>query len=319
MKKLISFLLIFVLAFSFSFSALAYENGTDFYDITELVALHEEEYPYYCVGESEKITGLWRIIFSSKPFVATSVGKPSVENANYIVYTSRDFSPWEVSTDSPQPTFTLNALIRYSNVDIYDSDGNLFHKSDVYVYVECDGTACPANDADHDNICDDCGNVLTFSLRSTLLNYAQTLAETNSAFSSTHTYYAVVEHPTDSDKYVLYISQIQMGTTDGGTSVTGGDMYRCIVVTRDDGSFANQGFGAVDSWSGKVVYANHTIPFFFRVPLTVSLQGPTGEQMEMEAPNLTEEFSTLALCGIGCLALLIILRLFRVSLTNFLH
>ena len=294
MKKLFSFLLVVVLSFSLSVSAFAVDkhdyNGVSLPFYPDNLDL--DAYPYVIVVPG--LYGSYNLMASTQPWVVDGSSNFSYGSANF------DLLQWEATIYVDSWTFNgeyknqdstggRRSMI-WANHNIYRRDnGALFLNASPNpheVYVECDGTACPANDHDFDNICDDCGNVLAFSLRSTLLDYAKNLAETDSSFSQTHKYYAVVEHPTEPEKYVVYVSEILMGSTDSEI-VTGGNMKRTVVLTMESGAFANQGWSSVDSWSGNVVYANHTIPFFFRVPLVVTVQGPTGEQMEMGTLNLT--------------------------------
>lgn len=315
MKKLVSFLLVFVLAFSLSISAFATNyNGVELPDVYS-VWTNTTDNPYALImgGSDWQFSSKYDYalyIARSPIYVQTSTNK--VKCSVKVMYYGAKGNSWEfvewVTLDTSLDIYP----IVWSSHDLIDTNGDIYFPASV----ECDGTSCPANDINHDNICDDCGNVLTMSLRSTLLDYAKTHAETNGNFASTHKYYAVVEHPTDSDKYVVYVSEILMGSTDQQT-VTGGNMKMSVVVTMESGSFGNQGWIDVDSWSGNVVYANHTIPFFFRVPLMVTVQGPTGEQMEMGTLNLTEVFSILVRCGIGLMALLMALVLLSKKLRRF--
>lgn len=306
MKRIVTFLLIVTLIFSLSISAFAADyNGVELPDASAIIEAHPD-HPYVWMSSTS-------LFLYEVPFYADTDGYIKLTEASHYYYYRLDTNSWKLYLDrqgsANDGQVKLEKVVWVSH-DVSYPDGSLFMSGGLYTAPgECDGTSCPANDIQHDNICDDCGNVLTFSLRSTLLDYAKYQAEEFGPLAATHTYYAVVEHPTEPDSYMLYVSQIQMGSTDQGQSVTGGDMYVTKVLTMENGSFANQGFTAIDSWSGKVVYANHTIPFFFRVPLKVTVQGPTGELMEMEAPNLTKEFSTLALCGIGLMASLVSLTL----------
>lgn len=319
MKKLVTFFLILTLVCSLSISAFAVDyNGTALPDFTGLM----EENPQlsYAIivkqGLSPVVT-LYLMDDATFDSIEITIGaytggdsfKFTSQNNNPCKYYTVQNGVWSLKATEKYGTTTKVTEYIYSIEDLVATNGTIvLYGSGTSTNRECDGTSCPANDNDHDNICDDCGNVLTLSLRSTLLDYAKYQAEEFGPFASTHKYYAVVEHPTEADTYFIYVSAALMGSTDGQT-VTGVNMQRGQVVIQESGAFATRGgWSSVESWSGSVVYANQTIPFFFRVPLTVTIQGPTGELMEMEAPNLKTEFSTLALCGIGCLALLISLH-----------
>lgn len=322
MKRIVTFLLIVTLIFSLSISAFA-DDSFVYGDVTlpsfeSLMSENRTEYPYSFIVFYKEEYVLFFLVnetyVNNSGQICSSTGKAKqykLSNGQWVLQ----------SSTTAGPRYMISTALVWSLQDLIYEGSVVWEGYDPYppAPVECDGSSCPANDVDHDNICDDCGKVLTMSLRSTLLDYAKYQAEEFSPLAETHTYYAVVEHLTEADSYLVYASQIPMASTDDGNTVKGGDMRVTKVLTMENGSFANQGWTTVDSWSGKVVYANHTIPFFFRVPLTVTLQGPTGELMEMEAPNLTKEFSTLALCGIGCLALLISLRVLSDSLRKISH
>lgn len=174
--------------------------------------------------------------------------------------------------------------------------------------LPCDGTSCPANDVDHNNICDDCGKPLPMSLRSTLLDYAKAQAE---SWGSTWPYYSVVSDGVNDDRYMVYMSnQAQVADAETGKIVTSPNgMNRFEVTTEQDGTFVASGNYGATEWSGELVYANHNIENFRVPPLAVIIQGVTGEALEVTLPSLHQTITTIVLCGVGCLALLILLHL----------
>lgn len=165
----------------------------------------------------------------------------------------------------------LNALSLFTDYTINNKDGSFYQGA--YFVSYCDGSSCPATDADHDNICDDCGSVLAYNLRSTLLDFAKTTAE---SFSDGYPYYAILEHPTKDASYNLFISKSPMHADVPNYDVAIGEsMQYTEVFTNDDGSFDRATWASVASFSGTLVYSNHTIENF-QTPLAVVIQGVTG-------------------------------------------
>lgn len=257
--------------------------------------------------------------------------------AKVPVYMKSDGQLYSVDGDSI-PCITYKATFGASSwgnrnqnsfVAIYPDDGFVLITSDVTdengnivinktpVVPECDGSSCSATDANHDNICDDCGRVLTYNLRSTLLDFAKARAE---FYSDTYPYYAITEHATN-DKYLLvYLSQEPMIA--GGTNydtVTGTNMQWATVMENTDGSFGHTTIYSIDSWSAPLVYANHKIVNFLTPPLAVIIQGVTGEALEVTLPNLMSQIKTILLCGVGCLALFLLFNLLRSRLFPYLR
>lgn len=199
----------------------------------------------------------------------------------------------------------------WSSIDVYYSDGSLFYDA----MLECDGTTCPANDVNHDNICDDCGKVLTYNLRSTLLDFAKAQAE---SWSDTWPYYAVVQLEL-TDRYYVYMANNPMvADKETGLIVTSPNGLNWFEAHENsDGSFVASGNYGATEWTGELIYSNHTIENFLAPPLAVIIQGVTGEALETTLPNLMNQVKTIVLSGVLCLALLICLPLLLRSLKIF--
>lgn len=199
-----------------------------------------------------------------------------------------------------------------SNYEPKYKDGSIYEPP---APVECDGSTCPATDQDHDNICDDCGRVLTMSLRSSILEYAQGRAETYVDYP----YYAVVQHATHDGSVIVYIAKEPMYALSPRYDTVDGDSLSWFQVnTNEDGTFAHTVRNSSEPWTGNLIYANHSIANFLEPPLAVVIQGVTGEAMETTLPNLYQTIRTIVLCGVGCLAFLMVFHLLRSRLFPYL-
>lgn len=197
----------------------------------------------------------------------------------------------------------------WANFDIPSSNGlsTLVKGSNYPERIEyCDGSTCSADDRNFDNICDVCGKPLTMSLRSTLLDFAKSHAATY----TDHPYFAVMQHATDQNRYDVFVSSSPMYANPPDYETAYGENLRWFQVSENEiGTFSYTGDNSVTKVTGELVYANHDIANFQELPLAVEIQGVTGEALKMEIPNLIQETRTIVLCGVGCLALLILLVL----------
>lgn len=236
---------------------------------------------------------------------------PIYRDSNNSVLLTRDFyyeiwvwenSSW-VQTESRTLADKMYYITNCSKIYL------LSHELSLDTLVFCDGSSCPATDPNHDNICDDCGTVLHYNLRSTLLEYAKAKAE---EWSSTWPYYSIVEVTGNENKLNVYMSNVpQKADEETGKIVTSANgLNRFSVETGSDGVHTASGNYGEIQWTGTLAYANHDIENFLTAPLAVIIQGVTGEALELTLPSLRRTIHRILLCGIGCLALLIVLKLF---------
>lgn len=138
--------------------------------------------------------------------------------------------------------------------------------------VICDGTSCPATDVNHDNICDDCGGVLTMSLRSSLLEYARTFAQDN---DSGYSYWAIFKI---ADQYRVYVSETPI-VSPNGVMIEGTDLKYALLYQLSSGAFSyGSWYTGFDVDELEFIEANHTIENFTAPPLAMVIQGVTGRQ-----------------------------------------
>lgn len=188
----------------------------------------------------------------------------------------------------------------YTKHDIINIDtGEVVYPA--YEREYCDGDTCPATDTEYDNVCDDCGKVLTMSLRSTAYERAKYIAE-----SSTQGYWAIFQL---GNEYRVYSSSSRMTSPDGVT-LEADNLKYMHVYEKEDGSTGADGWFTGFDVNYSFVEANHTIENFTAPPLEMVIQGVTGEAMKATLPNLHQTMKILTLCGVGCLALWIGLKLF---------
>lgn len=308
-NKLLCFMLAIALVVALAVPVFAEEyNGVELPDVNTVWM--EDTYPYYVIRQIG--TDYYLLLSSHSTYVSN--GNLHADSKWVSYYVSGD--KWAKAAEgsnglNPEPV--AGKVYIWANHNIVNKDDNSYFFAPLA--IECDGSTCPATDANHDNICDDCGKVLTMSLRSTLLDFAKSHAAT----FTDHPYFAVLEHPTEDNKYNVYLSAAAMfaNPTDYETAY-GTNLLWCQVFEDANGTFSYTGELSVSKFSGTLVYANHDIKNFQEPPLAVIIQGVTGEALEVEIPSLMTEIRIILLCGVGCLALLIALPLLSKKLRPYL-
>lgn len=183
----------------------------------------------------------------------------------------------ESSWDLEQNGVVLAEIV-YSNVDIYDSDGNIYFGS----MAVCDGSSCPATDADMNNVCDDCGQVLTMSLRSSLLDYAiQKHVPNGQSIYTNDTYWLICDN--SEGGYTIYLSsepltydrEMNRLATNRGSVI-----HESSVIEMSSGQNGGRGWHTVseENWvvpSGAGVDSNYVVDDFFPIPLWVTVEQAT--------------------------------------------
>ena len=290
MKRVIPILLSLVLVISLAVPAFA--SSGDFYQWVETPTFTVDEINSPMKFNSNGVS--YTSIMLSKNYTTKVY---TIKYDNTVVYTSNQ--GWV------NESYRIVEVTDNSNFSSY-----LAHNLASYTPL-CDGSSCPANDHNYDNVCDNCGLVLTMSLRSTLLEFAKAQAE---SWIGTWPYHAVVKE-TDT-LYNVYMSTTAMVVEDGYAHGTSMIVFSVSVNT--DGSHSATGNYSADPWQGEILYANHGVNFPLP-PLAVTIQGVTeGELMEVTLPNLHQTMRTLALCGVGLMALLVLLVLLRKKSVTFL-
>lgn len=198
--------------------------------------------------------------------------------------------------------------------------------------TECDGTVCPLSDPNLDNVCDECGLPVTFSLRSSMLDYAR--SEIDRALSgavSSGQYWLIFDRTSDTNTgqkvYYSYISAEPFYENDGklyagstGTAL----VHRQMITENADGTFSASGWSSSQTGNipvnlSLIIDSSHDKSFFFQMPLWEIVQ--EAGQAEMKAKTLKsvgEVMLVLTIAGVSLIALLVGLILLSKKLSSFL-
>lgn len=307
MKKFLSLLTVFVLAFALAVPVGATNYGG--YDAPDFSGVWDKSnYPYAYLS---KIGGSYELTVTSDPLVYS----------NGIICPSRNITlmqfavsggEWFESNDGGAGAGTSlvsTSVFKWSNVNILSEDGDVYYSA-----PSCDGSSCPATDVNIDGICDDCGMALMSLSRS-----------------------PVAPDVTGSNKnYVMFYSgtvyQYTVYTSDSSYTIRGeeyGARYRTylepsVTATRFqsyDGINWEQTYNDKTSndYPGEIGWELISSTYdwyteegdrFFPVPLWEEVQTVTQGEMG----NLTSETAgtmrTLVVCGVGLMACLMALSLF---------
>lgn len=193
----------------------------------------------------------------------------------------------------------------------------------------CDGSTCPATDWNYDNVCDDCG--MTFSV---LRSYSwPALPSVDGAYQNYFIYQS-------DGKYTLYIissdtsytvdaeasgGYLTFGTSEVSSSYKytydgGTDWYR--ESSRNDVYYNNKvnaGSTSVELLVSTFNWYDEDGGLFFPkpLPLHLAIGEMTAVEMGEVLPEAVGTMKILAVCGVGCLALLAVLKLFGKRLLIF--
>lgn len=260
------------------------------------------EYPYIIVFELGNLTH----VMGCRE--ATINGKTVYSTNGYI----------DVSCFSSSPTDWVNR---------YTSEGSSTHDlSGAQILLNyipgktCDGSACPATDANHDNVCDDCGKVLAFSLRSDLLSYAYShMQDGLDAFPNAE-YWIITDNTEGGYTIHLATSPFTYGMSTGILS-SDGAIYSSSVIQMASGQNGGRGWKNHSAGTpleyGNPVESSHEIDGFFPDPLWKEMEKVTQGAIVAEQIRINRTMGILTALGVGCLALLLLLTLLRKQLGVF--
>lgn len=285
-------------------------NGTTLPDIGELDVDHHSM-PYVVVMGQTNSNPYPQVWFTSEPFAWYASGVAwRITDANYMSFTYEN-GAWKtlysyVGTSTGTSKFTTDSFL-WANYDFVQNGTVVFEGAD-YSFLVCDGSSCPASDADKDGICDDCGAMLRLI--------------------ANNTFEVIVQHSETMTIKYLYEETVA-GTTfnalysDNRITVTfdnrvGHTQYRLV-----DGEW-------IEHSPYSLIYDSHAINFasgssvlssdwniydengdlFFQNPLWMEMDLVTQGEMEALKADLAGTMKILTVCGVGCLALLTVLVLF---------
>ena len=310
MKRLLAFMTVFVLCFTLTCPVFAS------YSPEPPASWDKSKYPYAVIMTDA--SGSYYFNACDKPIVVSLKDGKWRASGSSDGSTKREWATWSGSAwvdwgnDGELGSALKLSLTDYplvwANHHIYDENNSIYLRGDG---VECDGSACPATDLDKDNICDDCGQLLTMSLRSTLLEYAINTHVPNGLSLYPNDKYWVITDNTEGG-YTILMSNYPFTYSDGVLS-TETTIRKSTVITMSTGQNGGRGWSTIGSSTsdfGVPVEASHPIDGFFPIPLWTVVEGVTqGGAMELaEATGGT--MTTLTLCGVGLMAFLAVFALF---------
>lgn len=203
--------------------------------------------------------------------------------------------------------------ITWTNFDIYDRNGNFFYDGEEPAPPTCDGSACPATDLDHNNICDDCGNILAFSLRSDLLTYAYSHMQQGLDTFPSAEYWLITDNTEGGYTIHIATEPFTYGMSTGVLS-SNGAIYSSSVIQMESGQNGGRGWKNLSAGTpleyGNPVESSHEIKDFFPDPLWKEMEKVTQGAIVAEQIRINRTMGILTVLGVGCLALLIVLTLF---------
>lgn len=280
---------------------------------------------------------LFMIVGSSQPYfisqhyedgyseVKDRVKFPVYDDEFIFMYTlDLEHQEWDVMYDSDEPQLIDYDLIQWTSYNLYDVNGNLIreaNKSNSELF--CDGSTCPATDVNQDNVCDDCG--MTFAV---LRDYGPSFPDPYTVWTDEYQErfpYAFIYSESGIDYLVLAALRPDYENGEIRVDKMSGDLSYLLYAANPSGLWKYQGgysegaflahegdiYPSFDllQWSdGSVVYPHNKD--FFPIPLWVEMgqvtQGEMGQLTQTTAGTIT----TLILCGVGLMVLLVVLSLF---------
>lgn len=258
------------------------------------------------------------------------VGYPS--KAEGITVYELTYKPAEGWSDPAEKGPASSAYTTYEfiwvNYDLLSGDTLVMSYSPIELLEPvCDGSTCPAADVNYDGICDDCG--MTFAVGFTGRDIAYDLIYDSYERFVSFPYAVIIQF--DTGTYRGYLSDAPIYVDDSS-----GDEMQYAIRYSSDGNHIMVAFDGLTPTTftetthladGKIVDYSQLISANY------NLSGASGETFDTYNPNfrsplwwMTQQTSQrgakgllmevvgtmkiLALCGVGCLALLVVLKLF---------
>lgn len=303
MKKIISLVLAALFVFSLSVSAMAAP-------VLEFPDRDKDIYPYVAVFYDDGDDATY-IVYSTGPFEF---------DGNY--YRKTDGTTGIHFVNGVQNAVLLSFSKQYyepvyANYDIMSTSGSVAFPGTPEEEETCNGSACSANDANFDGICDHCGMRLMNLVRTPTAPEVNGSNKNFVMFYTGETYYYTVYTSNTAYSIRGYIYGTRMrSTSDIAVNVHRFESYDGLNWSSEYSGTAKdyypgeQGWTLLSSSFNWYDSSENTSDPFFPVPLWAEVEKVT----QGEIPEMTEQTMTtlgfLMLCGIGCLALLMVLALF---------
>lgn len=194
---------------------------------------------------------------------------------------------------------------------------NATYVSDSTTSFVCDGSTCPATDINYDFYCDDCGMMLSYSVRS--------YPPIDSIWDKNTYPYGVLMQGNDGIVSVYFLSN-QPTSSDGVDFRLENGTFSIYKLTDGEWVHDRDGRGAIDfhdldsgnilkvsdnvEYNGTVIMPNDP-NFFPPPPLAEVIQGVAMEELQTETlPKMGGTMKILVACGVGLMACLVVLKLF---------
>lgn len=262
-------------------------------------------------------------MFSAEETLSYPMMRYSLVDNEWVFRNAFDADAWWGLSRSVDGEYTSSVV--WSNISIYkDANRNeiVIQGSEPSYNSFCDGSSCPATDINVDGNCDDCGMML--SLRSLTYPAFPTVYGSNKHYALVKTKYSGV----DAYMYSVFISDatydirgetpdtvyqiavdgdadyIQYVTTDGQTWVE---------IQNSSVNYQSVGSGIVSQTTviaSTFDWYNEEGERFFPLPLWAEMELVTQGEMVSLTAETVGTMKVLALCGVGLIALLVVLSLF---------
>lgn len=324
MKKILPLLLAVMIVVSMAVSVSATEVHAvfRFNDEIDLSVWNEGEYPFQFVCDGEEYIGFeinkvfstWHLIF----LPADGGWQPTAYSSN---------SGWQ--EDGKYQSVLLNGDYTDLVLGMISSVGTL--------YYECDGSACPVSDWDIDAVCDTCGMPLAYSVQRSFVpsgwpseypsmpvgadaNSQYILMTKDDGYTYLYIFTPYEASPVSEWNTVGSVHdsmQLKMYDADGnGVNVKrltyrlgdNGDWYQHDSQSVDTTLFG--AFDEIDMVYSTLSFYKEDGTLFFPLPLWEEMEQVTQGEMMGLTTEVVGTMKVLALCGVGCLALLVVLKLF---------
>lgn len=315
MKRFLSLLTVFVLAFSLVVPASAVDVKKYRYGTVELTDID--------TVWTDKGTRPLAVIVTVNDTVTlyTFKANPTIGNTE-IAFTGGNTYYYDASNDIWTAGFQnaggnikLSSNFHWSNFDIVASNGNIIVKASEPVEVgTCDGSSCPATDVNIDGICDDCGMTL-MSLSRTPVPPDVTGNNKNYVMFYSGTVYQYTAYTSDSSytirgeeygaRYRTYLEPSATATRfQSYDGINWEQTYNGTTANDYPGEIGWELISSTYDW-----YTEEG-DRFFPVPLWEEVQTVTQGEMGTLTSETAGTMKTLVVCGVGLMACLMALSLF---------
>lgn len=333
MKRFFSLLTVFVLAFALAVPVGAsgvtkVYNGVQLPDV-DTVWTDKSTYKYAAIENSNKgylltlygdFTGAYRYPLVDDYYIYG-------EGSPYVNYVASGDS-WTVNNSGSGASRLAESDYLWSSFDIYTdaSKTEVLHAATNPAPLICNGDACSALDENFNGLCDECGMALMNLSRSPV----------PPAVDGTNKHYALFSGTWDGLQGWYYV----VSTSSADYTIRGdlvGDYYKVTYDNQAESSMyvsydgINWERKAMSFTSSRFVPKNSTTELvdsshnwydesgelFFPLPLWMEIQGVTEGEMLTMPLTVGGVMKILAVCGVGCLALLAVLKLFGKRLLIF--